>query len=202
MRSKLTFRQKSVCLLGILTLVQVLLMGCGAEKTPTIPTGTATIVVSDPPQTQLAPTAAASLIPVSPTTDDEEQPPEIIPEKIQYQIFAELDYYNHQVFVEENVLLPHPAQVPLKEIILVVPPNNWLNVFTIQSINWQGDIPVEGYSLDGVRLTIPLEQPWLPGEVKELSIQYRLALPIQNARAGYGPSPFGYTAQQTNLVEL
>jgi hypothetical protein len=51
MRSKLTFRQKTVYLLGILTLVQVLLMGCGSDKTPIIPTGTATILVSDPPQT-------------------------------------------------------------------------------------------------------------------------------------------------------
>ncbi len=200
MRPKPSFIKKSVYLLGILTLVQILLMGCESEKTPTIPTGTSTIIVSDPPQTQLAPTVDASQIPVSPPTD-EEQPAELNPENIQYQITAKLDYYNQQVFVEENIILPHPAQVPLMEILLVVPPNAWLNVFSIQSINWQGDIPVEGYSLDGVRLTIPFQQPWLPGEVKELSIHYKLALPIQNGRPGYGPSPFEYTARQINLVD-
>ena len=201
MNPKSSFVQKSIYLLGILIFVQVLLTGCGSEETPIIPTGTSIIVVSDPPQTQLVPTVGASQVPVSPTPDEEGQPAELVPEDIQYQIIAELDYYTHQVFVEENILIPHPAQVPLMEILLVVPPNDWLNVFTIQSINWQGDIPVEGYSLDRVRLTIPLEQPWLPGEIKELSIQYKLEIPIQNARAGYGPSPFGYTARQINLVD-
>ncbi len=201
MSPKPSFVQKSVYLLGILILVQVLLTGCGSEETPIIPTGTPIIVVSDPPQTQLAPTVGASQVPVSPTPDEEGQPTELIPEDIQYQIIAELDYYNHQVVVEENILIPHPAQVPLMEILLVVPPNDWLNVFTIQSIKWPGDIPVEGYSLDRVRLTIPLEVPWLPGEIKELSIHYSLEIPIQNARAGYGPSPFGYTARQINLVD-
>lgn len=201
MRPKLSFTQKSIYLLGTLTLAQVLLVGCGSDKIPIIPTETSIITASAPSETQSAPTVIASQMPVYPTPFEEEQPTEAIPENIQYHIFADLDYNNHQVYVEEKVLIPHPAQVPLMEILLVVPPNAWLNVFTIQSINWQGDIPVENYSLDGVRLTIPLEQPWLPGEVKELSIQYSLALPIQNARGGYGPSPFGYTARQTNLVD-
>jgi len=183
MRPKHSFRQKSVYLLGTLILVQVLLAGCESDKTST---NTSIIVVSDLPP---------------PTPIDEEQPAEIIPENIQYQIFAELDYYNHQVFVEEKILLHHPAQIPLMEILLVVPPNDWLNVFTIQSINWKEGIPVEGHSLDGVRLTIPLEQPWLPGEIKELSIQYKLVLPIQNDSVEYRSSPFGYTGKQTNLVD-
>ncbi len=131
MSPKPSFVQKPIYLLGILIFALVLLTGCGSEETPIIPTGTSIIVVNDPPQTQLAPTVGASQVPVSPTPDEEGQPAEVVPEDIQYQFIAELDYYNHQVVVEENILLPHPAQDPLMEILLVVPPNDWLNVFTI-----------------------------------------------------------------------
>jgi hypothetical protein len=137
----------------------------------------------------------------SPTEEATPSPTPIPLERPQYEITANLDYLNHKVIVEERILIPNPAGKPLSEIDLVVPPNNWGGVFTIQDINAR-DQALESYSLDVVTLHIDLGDPaWQPGEILELNIQYSLNLPRQNSLPGYGPSPFGYTEIQTNLVD-
>ncbi len=186
----------------LLIFATLFVAGCGSDNSSPGPTSPVPISENETTATPPIPTETEEQIIESPTPGDVEQPPnQTTPENIQYQIIAELDYYNHQVSVEEKIHLPQPAGEPLNEIILVVPPNAWINVFSIESISWEGDLPIENYILDGVRLIIPLEQPWLPGEIKKLIIYYNLVLPIQNAREGYGPSPFGFTAIQTNLVD-
>ena len=122
-------------------------------------------------------------------------------DNIQYQILAELDYPNRQVWVDETIIIPHPANHQLNELVLVIPPNAWGGVFQIRDISWIGAERIDNYFLEGVQLTIPLSEPWQPGESRKLNILYHLDLPAQNAREGYGPSPFGYTAIQTNLVD-
>ncbi|MCJ7716196.1 MAG: hypothetical protein MUO54_06715 [Anaerolineales bacterium] len=202
MNSNLLFSPNTKHFLGILILVLIIAAGCGSENTIPVLTSAAPHDTNQLVNTQSIPTMTAEQIPGSPTPDEVEQNPvSITPEIIQYQITAELDYNNHLVFVRETILVPHPAKIPLDEIVLVAPPNAWANVFSIESINRESDQSVEDYILNGIRLIIPLEQPWLPGESIELAIQYNLALPVQNAREGYGPSPFGYTALQTNLVD-
>lgn len=196
-----TFLKEIIFLFGLFALVLILSTACVPEKTPISPTNSPTIEIVTPTEMPPAPTEEGGQIQASPTPKETE-PPGVTPrENIQYHITAQLDFIHKQVFVEETIRLPHPGQGQLMEIMLVVPPNAWLNVFSIQSIKVQG-IPLgSDYSLEGVRLTIPLEQPWLPGEIQDLSIQYKLILPILNAREGYGPSPFGYTTLQTNLVD-
>lgn len=121
--------------------------------------------------------------------------------RIQYQIYAQLDYARHLVEVAQTVLVPHPADHPLDELVLIIPPRAWPQVFTLDELVWGDREPVDGYYLQGVQLTIPLEEYWVPGEARELRMSYTLNLPVQNAREGYGPSPFGYTQLQTNLVD-
>ena len=155
---------------------------------PTEVTPNATVPVVSTPQ----PTATEVVIP-TPTAVPLTRP--------QYIISADLDYPNQRVTVDERIRIMNPAGKVLNEIDLVVPPNNWRGVFSIQDIT-AGDLPLEGYTLNGVKLNLILGNTgWQTGEVLELHIQYTLNLPLQNNRPGYGPSPFGYTELQTNLVD-
>ncbi len=118
-----------------------------------------------------------------------------------YQIDAALDYYQHKVSVEMEIQIPHPGLETLDEIVLVVPPHAWPGAFSLEELRDGEGNPIPDYRLEGVRLEIPLTEDWLPGEMRQLQLRYLLTLPIQNAREGYGPSPFGYTELQTNLVD-
>jgi hypothetical protein len=170
--------------------------GCSQTETPVVYTST-------PP----APTIPLS----SPTVQEDFHPtftPEETPqsrpvplERPQYSLAAVFDYPNQRVVVEEKILIPHPVNYLLNNIDLVVPPNSWPGVFSIQEIS-AGDLPVDGYDTSGVILRIDFGSPgWQPGENLDLQIQFTLDLPEQNAREGFGPSPFGYTTLQTNLVD-
>ena len=139
--------------------------------------------------------------PISTTPEATPQP--LLPpiERARYSIAVVLDYPNHRLDVEERILIPHPSNGLLNSIDLVVPPNNWPDVFIIHDISL-GGMPVHDYGIDGVVLHIEIDDPgWMPGENLDLLINYSLELPQQNAREGFGPSPFGYSALQTNLVD-
>jgi len=187
-------------LLIVLTLTALFMSACSSSPPVSEPTLTLDPVGSLPSATQPEPTAEDT--PVKEATLQPANTPS--PEnagRIQYQILAELDYPNRQVWVDETIIIPHPSNQPLNELLLVVPPNAWWGVFQLLDISWVGAERIDNYSLDGVRLTIPLSEPWQPGESRELNILYQLDLPAQNAREGFGPSPFGFTAIQTNLVD-
>ena len=184
----------------ILSAGMVLLTACSAGQPDLTPTDPLDLLPTISPKPVLTETPL-SQDPVQDTStpDPEMQSPEAV-QNIQYQINAKLDYYNHWVEVDQKIILPHPSQGDLGEVALVVPPNAWPNSFILQSVTLDNR-DTSGYQLDGVKLFIPLDDPWKPDETLSLSISYKLELPIQNAREGYGPSPFGYTALQTNLVD-
>jgi hypothetical protein len=183
---------------GWVILGLLLAPGCGQVAEPTgidipetpspdvLPSATATLVST------AAPTATQEIT-LTPTTTPIERP--------RYNITANYDPVNQRVIVEERIVLSNPAGKDLDGIDLVVPPNNWRGVFSLQDIN-AADLPLEGYSLEGVRLHLKFENDgWKSDENLNLFILYTLDLPQQNDRPGYGPSPFGYTSLQTNLVD-
>jgi hypothetical protein len=193
MVSRKKFFPGYLILIGILSIGLFPLTACSTDQPEIIlPTLSPVPSLTDSPPTQ-------ETGQTSPTPEPALQTPVAI-QDIQYQINVELDYYNHSVDVDQKITLPHPSRGDLEEIVLVVPPNAWPNSFLLVNLSLDG-VTLNNYLLDGVKLSIPLDQPWLPGESLSLSILYRLDLPIQNAREGYGPSPFGYTALQTNLVD-
>ncbi len=188
--------------MGILTFAALSLIACSSnqsELTSTVsPTNFPTTPIEDnPPATQIDP------VQTQVTSTPEETPQDNLKDSspIQYQLNAVFDYYNHLVAVGERIVIPHPAKVDLDEIVLVVAPNAWPNAISIQKLISETDHSIESYSMEGVRLTISLEEPWLPGDDLILTIEFKLELPVQNAREGFGPSPFGYTSRQTNLVD-
>jgi len=189
--------KNSYYFLILIILISLLMGACSAEKPPGDPTLSqepAAPILEEPTETGEATDQPS----VTPNTETPLPPG---PERIQYQFLVELEYPNRVVYVDETILIPNPSSNPLDELVLIIPPNAWPDAFHLTDIQWLGTIPVADYSVEGVQLRIPLKEPWLPGETKELRILYRLDLPIQNAREGFGPSPFGYTDIQTNLVD-
>ncbi len=150
------------------------------------------------------PSSTPLLTPTQQATSTEEASPTPTPEPLrrpQYHISADLDYPNQRVMVDERILIGNPAGKILDEITLVVPPNNWWGAFSLQDITVD-QVPLAEYSLNGVQLNLVLDDPgWHPDETLEIRMQFTLNLPKQNDRPGYGPSPFGYTSLQTNLVD-
>jgi hypothetical protein len=58
------------------------------------------------------------------------------------------------------------------------------------------------YTLDLNRLTIPLPQPLVPGQEINLKLSYTLYLPaIPRSKTSAKPQVYGFTANQTNLVD-
>jgi hypothetical protein len=152
-------------------------------------------------------------VPASPTSGITSQPeltvtPQVEPsptpeplQRPQYTLEADLDYPNQRLTVLESISLLNPAASPLTGISLVVPANNWAGVFSLQEVQ-SSSLPVESYQLSGVVLEITFGEPyWQPGETLGLQISFTLDLPQVNTQVGYGPSAFGYSAMQTNLVD-
>ncbi|MCJ7734343.1 MAG: M1 family metallopeptidase [Anaerolineales bacterium] len=194
--SKISF---SAVLLSLSLAVILALAGC---KQTLEPSQTIAVLVTDESTAVILEPSSTPVEIQAPSTPDPGPQPTATPlGRPQYNLAAELDYFNQRIVVDETILIPHPSQNVLDELVLVVPPNAWFQVFIIQEMFWDENYAIDDYILDGIRLTIPLDQPWNPGEPKELMIRYTLNLPQQNAREGYGPSPFGYTTAQTNLVD-
>jgi hypothetical protein len=118
-----------------------------------------------------------------------------------YHISAELDYGWKVVTVWQEVIIPHPSDQPISEIVLVVQPNWYPGTFQLDELNWLDGTSITDYALDGIRLRIPLAEPWSPGTAKELSIAFTLNLPTLDRGDEFGPNPFGYTSRQVNLTD-
>ena len=172
--------------------------GCNYPETPAFSTSVPPSPTAPPPLptarevSQTSPTPTPELTPLQTS---------VPPERPHYSLEAVFDYQNQHLSVNESILIPHPAISELNDIDLVVMPNKWPDVFSIQDIS-AGKLPVDGYEISGMTLNIKFGSPgWLPGENLELSIQYSLDLPKLSDRNEFAPSPFGYTTLQTNLVD-
>lgn len=185
-------------MIGLIALGVMSASGCkpADQPTPFIPISS--------PSPEPAPTETMTVVPSpspTPTVAISATPTPIPLERPKYHLQAHLDYANHRLDVQQKVLVPHPADLNLGQIDLVVPANSWWGAFSIQEIS-TGEIPLASYQLEGVTLRLIFgDAGWQPDQILTLEIDYTLTLPPQNNRPGYGPSPFGYTSRQTNLVD-
>jgi hypothetical protein len=185
-----------------LCLLSLFLAGCGAApdiaSTATTPAEplqpSPNIVVTQPPVTTLtAPPADAPSDAATPA-------PTLLPLP-QYTLTATLDYAAHHLATDEQIVFTNRTGETLNELVLMIPPIDFPGVFTLQQMEWQDGLPVEGGSLQGSRMDIPLRVPLSPGEFVGLNISYELQLPSPTPSEEVRPIPFGYTARQTNLVD-
>ena len=177
-----------------------ILVACGGNPSPTATEILNTPTLAPPTETlnsteTTAPEPTKTITPLPST-----QPP-LSPGSLFYQISTELDYGWKIVTAQQDVMIPHPSDQPITEIVLVVQPNWYPNTFQLDALTWLDGTPIIDYILEGIRLTIPLAEPWEPGTTKELSIAFTLNLPTLDRGEEFGPNPFGYTTRQVNLTD-
>ncbi|HZM22160.1 MAG TPA: hypothetical protein VFC02_10470, partial [Anaerolineales bacterium] len=113
--------------------------------------------------------------------------------RTQYTMFALLDYYDHQVAVDETVKYTNQTGVSLSELVMAVEPN-LRGGFTIENILLDG-APLN-YDLNGQRLTVSLPQSLAPNAQATLAMRFRIAIPSKIRE-----HPYGYDANQVNLTD-
>jgi hypothetical protein len=119
----------------------------------------------------------------------------------QYTLTAVLEYWNHYLSVEEQITYTNRTSDTLTDLLLLVEPTRYPNVFRLTGLSWEDGSTVQDYAFDLGQLRITLKEPLQPGERLNLSLSYELQLPSPDS-AYYGrPVPFGYTPRQTNLVD-
>jgi hypothetical protein len=168
-----------------------LALGACAPGTPSTArqTVSAAPAGSLPAPTSPAKTFSVTASPSAPTPVAAAHPPEKLS---QYTLSASFDYDAHQVTVEQDIVYLNLTGEELAELLLLVEPNRYPGGFVLDSLTGGDGAALEGYSLDGVQLLVPLSQSLPPNQSTELVLSYRLVLPNQNA-------PYGWTERQSNL---
>ena len=141
----------------------------------------------EPPTNTPPPTFAFTSTPLPQSTS----PPQT--SRTQYTRFALLDYYGHQLAVDETIRYTNQTGVPLNELVMAVEPNH-RGGFTLENI--QLDSAALNYDMTGHRLTAYLPQPLAPGSQVTLAMRFRISIP-QKVKE----HPYGYDSLQTNLTD-
>jgi hypothetical protein len=134
----------------------------------------------------------------TPTTTGPQFPLDLRP---RYTITATLDYGWRYLTVEQEIAIPNTSTDTFSDLTLVVQPNWHPGVFNLTQLTWENGESVSGYTLDGIRLQVPLVDPLGPGETLQLSLVYNLNIPPILTSEDFSPDPFGYTSRQTNLTD-
>ena len=113
-----------------------------------------------------------------------------------YSMSVLMDYPGHVVTVNETIIYPNISPDQLASIALAVNPNLWSGVFSLQTLEVNGQT-ANNYNLGGQWLTVSLDTPLLPGNAIKIGITYQLTLPFSSAKF----ENFGYTSRQTNLID-
>jgi len=190
----------------IITIIfSIFLVACGNSVSPAATQNVATqdLRTDIPDPTELIPQLTtftqSTLIP-NPTDTPSPQPVPL-PDSIQYRLSAELDYGWKIITAQQKITIPQPTDQPISDIVLVVQPNWYPGTFQLDELTWADGSSITNYSLDGIRLRILLDEPWEPGTVKELFLDFTLNLPTLDRSDDFGPNPFGYTSRQVNLTD-
>ncbi len=154
------------------------------SPSPVLPTATQPIV---------PPTATSVSLPTASPTP---QPPQ----RAQYNLLAELDYWSHILTVQEQIEYTNNSPEALSELLLIVEPLRYDGTFKLDNLSWSDGTPIEPV-YNGAQVRLPLPEPLAPGESANLSLGYSLNLPSPTPDPSIRPIPFGYTDRQTNLVD-
>ncbi|HUG33450.1 MAG TPA: hypothetical protein VMJ90_01675, partial [Anaerolineales bacterium] len=141
----------------------------------------------EPPTNTPPPTFAFTATSLPPLTS----PPSS--SRTQYTLYALLDYYGHQIAVDETIQYINQTGVALNELVMAVEPNH-RGGFTLENILLDGN--ALNYDRSGHSLTVYLPQPLAPGSQITLAMRFHIAIP-QKVK----DDPYGYDSTQTNLTD-
>lgn len=119
-------------------------------------------------------------------------PPTLTEKRTQYDFNVTLDYYSHNVAVEQKVYYVNNSGQTIGDISLLIYPALFPNSFSLQSLFLDGN-QVTNYSFSNKRIQFALPRALLPGESAEVGINYSLNLPQREGT-------YGYTSRQMNLA--
>lgn len=143
----------------------------------------------------LVQTASETSRPIESETPTIEPTVEVVaPNRTAYQFEVDLDYNKHSLLVRQTIEYQNQTDQMLSEIKLVVPPNDKPNVFSLDSLTLNGDVGLADYALDGITLTIGLDQPLPESGTVSIAIDYILTPRLQGGI-------LGYTAKQINFSD-
>ena len=181
------FQVKQIALTGFLGL---LLAGCqpGPQAPPPGPAAAAapfkavvTLTASLPAPSVTAPAAETS--PASPPV-----------RRARYNLAVDYDPRAYQALVQEKITYANTSGAALDELVLVVDANRRPGQFQLKSVALAGAETPPSYKLDGMRLTIALDNPLQTGQETSLEVNYQLNLPDQAL-------PLGHTPHQANFLD-
>jgi hypothetical protein len=183
-------------------LLAVLLAGCvpSPDVSSEMPSPVKTISPSATTASTQVSGVAPTDQPITHTPDVAAPTPSLLPLP-QYTLTSTLDYAAHHLVTEEQITYTNRTGETLNELVLMVPPLDFPGVFSLQRMEWERGGPVEGSTLQGSRMDLPLQSPLPPGGSVNLYLSYELQLPSPTPSVEVRPIPFGYTARQTNLVD-
>ena len=113
--------------------------------------------------------------------------------RTQYTMYVLLDYYGHQMGVDETIRYTNQTGAVLNELVLAVEPN-LRDGFSIENIMKDGILL--DYDLGGHWLTVYLNQPLSPGAQVTLTMRFRLGIPAKVKN-----KPYGVDVDQVNLTD-
>jgi hypothetical protein len=118
---------------------------------------------------------------------------------LQYDLRAALDWNTHIIEVEQQVVFQNRTGRLQNLIVFNVEINQEPGQFVLKSVRVAGH-DITTYTLDGVRLAVPLSEHLEKGASVEISLVYELHLPaIQEGSDGLHPGYWGYSTRQINL---
>jgi hypothetical protein len=95
--------------------------------------------------------------------------------------------------VDEAIRYTNRSTDTLNELVLVVEPNLNIGEFQLNSATFIDSGPIEGLTLVGEKLTLPLPEPLRPGASVELELNYTIDLPAK-------PGVLSFDARQVNVA--
>lgn len=119
----------------------------------------------------------------------------------QYTLNVIFNYDEHSLQVNEVIRYYNASPDTINDLVLMIDPLYYPGVFTLQEIKWENGQPVTDIQTDQGWLKFNLQTPLVPSDHVDLSVTYQLDLPSPQPSSTVRPVPFGYTAQQTNLVD-
>jgi hypothetical protein len=180
-----------------LVCIAALLAACQAAETLP-PTATTLRVI----QATMVPTVDRSLHAVASTTPGDQPTPNACESTAalpttQHTVNAEVSYEQHRVTVAQSIRTINRGSEALEQVVLDVEPSRFSGIFTLNDVRTDHGAPE--YELAGRRLTIDLDQPFMPGCSLIVELDFTLNVPLIgegiNSYGGY----LGYTDNQLNL---
>ncbi len=143
--------------------------------------------------------AAETLPSPSPAVDNACQP-NLDQRDVRYEVNAMLDWATFTVRAEETVTYRNDTGAALDTLVFNVETNSVPENFKLTRVSDAAGLAIQGYTLEGQLLKVPLHEALLPGCETELTLRLNLIVP--EIVDGYNQGHLGYwghSARQVNL---